>query len=120
MPRWKPDPKHRLESAALQLFVEHGHDGTPTAEIATLAGMEKRSFFRYFPDKREILFGGTSALTAALRHSLETQPTTITPWDAVMNAFKQSDDIVAVNREMSLVRRNIISNNAELREREVL
>jgi AcrR family transcriptional regulator len=120
MPRWKPDTQQRLETAALHLFAENGYDGTTTAEIAARAGLEKRSFFRYFPDKREVLFSGTPALTESLRHSLETQAPTIAPWDAVMNALKRSDDIVAVDRELSRVRRDIIGRNAELREREVL
>jgi AcrR family transcriptional regulator len=120
MPRWEPDTQHRLETAALHLFAENGYDGTTTAEIAIRAGLEKRSFFRYFPDKREVLFSGTTALTDSLRLSLGRQAATTTPWDAVMNALKLSDEIVAVDQELSRVRRHIIGENAELREREVL
>ena len=120
MPRWKPDAQQRLQSAALELFAEKGYDGTTIAEIADRAGLEKRSFFRHFPDKREVLFSGGAALQDYLGRSLELQPSSASPWDAVIDALRRSGDLVAVDRELSRLRRGVIDQNAELREREVL
>jgi AcrR family transcriptional regulator len=120
MPRWKPDTRERLEKAALDLLAKNGYDATTTAQIADHAGLEKRTFFRYFPDKREVLFGGTPALTEALRQSFHAQPASVSAWNALINALKASDANVAMDLEISRVRRDIISHNAELREREVL
>jgi len=58
MPRWEPDARARLAEAALHLFEEQGYDATTVEDIARRAGLTKRTFFRYFTDKREVLFGG--------------------------------------------------------------
>ena len=62
MTRWKPDAAGRLVTAAIALFDEQGYDATTVAEIAERAGLTKRTFFRYFADKREVLFGGSEEL----------------------------------------------------------
>src|SRR6266849_7843300 len=58
MGRWEPDARGRLEQAALALYGERGFDQTTVAEIAKRAGLTERTFFRYFADKREVLFWG--------------------------------------------------------------
>src|SRR6476661_2516114 len=62
MVRWQPDARGRLQAAALERFTEQGFDGTTVAEIAASAGLTERTFFRYFADKREVLFHGQDAL----------------------------------------------------------
>src|SRR6202044_3447282 len=59
MSRWKPDAQGRLMSAAIELFDEQGYEETTVADIAEGAGLTKRTFFRYFSDKREVLFSGS-------------------------------------------------------------
>ena len=58
MPRNGEDARKRVRHAALELFAEHGFDQTTAAQIAGLAGVTERTFFRHFPDKREVLFDG--------------------------------------------------------------
>ena len=58
MSRWEPNARGRLEQAALELFIERGFEQTTVAEIAQRAGLTERTFFRYFADKREVLFAG--------------------------------------------------------------
>ena len=54
--RWEPNARGRLERAAMDLYVERGFEQTTVAEIASRAGLTERTFFRYFSDKREVLF----------------------------------------------------------------
>ena len=58
MGRWEPNAAQRLESAALELFVEQGFAETTVPQITARAGLTTRTFFRHFADKREVLFGG--------------------------------------------------------------
>src|ERR1700754_1569668 len=60
--RWAPDARERLETAALDLFVENGYEQTTVAQIADRAGLNRATFFRHFTDKREVLFGGEDVL----------------------------------------------------------
>jgi len=56
MVRWEPDAAGRLRKAAVELFAERGVEATTVAAIADRAGVTERTFFRYFTDKREVLF----------------------------------------------------------------
>lgn len=120
MPRWEPGAQPRLEQAALALFAERGYDGTTVADIAERAGLRKRSFFRYFPDKREALFGGTPRLAAHLRRQAEEAPAGTPPWQVLLAALTSSARLLPEDRSAARTRRSIISANPELREREVL
>jgi AcrR family transcriptional regulator len=120
MPRWKPDAQLRLETAALELFAENGYDGTTVSDIAERAGLMKRSFFRYFPDKREVLFAGSQALSGVLRDSVESSSRDENPWETLLSALVRTGELLTANRHLSRMRRQVIAANPELREREVL
>ncbi len=51
--------KHRtrstLASAAIEMFGERGYDEVTVAEIATAAGVSRRTAFRYFPTKDDLI-----------------------------------------------------------------
>jgi len=57
MPRWKPDACERLRTASIELFSEQGFAATTVPQITNRAGLTTRTFYRYFADKREVLFG---------------------------------------------------------------
>jgi AcrR family transcriptional regulator len=62
VPRSGADARRRLQQAALDLYREYGFDQTTAADIAERAGVNARTFFRHFPDKREVLFDGEADL----------------------------------------------------------
>ncbi|WP_171059829.1 TetR family transcriptional regulator [Streptomyces montanus] len=45
-----------LVAAAFQLFLERGYEQTTVDDIVSLAGVGRRSFFRYFPSKEDVVF----------------------------------------------------------------
>src|SRR6476661_5276043 len=61
MARWQPGARERLESAAWELFAETGFAETTVPQITARAGLTPRTFFRYFADKREVLFADDAA-----------------------------------------------------------
>ncbi|MEU5218115.1 TetR family transcriptional regulator [Streptomyces sp. NPDC020807] len=52
----KPAMRDSLIAAAFQLFLERGYEQTTVDDIVTLAGVGRRSFFRYFPSKEDVVF----------------------------------------------------------------
>ncbi len=98
MVRWEPNARGRLEQAALALFVERGYEQTTVAEIAARAGLTERTFFRYFTDKREVLFGGGEELKRLLVETLAGAPASTAPIDAVGVAIEAAAAAIQENR----------------------
>ena len=120
MSRWKPNARGRLEQAALQLFIERGFDQTTVSEIASRAGLTERTFFRYFADKREVLFGGAGGLQALLVSAVASTPAAVAPLDAIAAALAAAGGVLEQRRAAAQQRQIVISANAELHERELI
>ncbi|MER6529756.1 TetR family transcriptional regulator [Streptomyces sp. NPDC001508] len=55
-PAAKPPMRDALVAAAFRLFLERGYERTTVDDIVALAGVGRRSFFRYFPSKEDVVF----------------------------------------------------------------
>ena len=119
MTRWQPDARGRLEQAALELYGERGFEQTTVAEIAGRAGLTERTFFRYFADKREVLFAGGNALQELLVAGVAGAPDEVTPIDAVASALEAAGGRLQERRDYARRRQAVIAANSELREREL-
>lgn len=120
MGRWEPDAVGRLRAAALDLFVERGYEQTTVAEIADRAGLTARTFFRYFPDKREVLFQGAERLQQTMVEALLAAPSRATSMEAVAAAIGAAGQYFGDIRDFARRRRDVIAANGELRERELI
>jgi AcrR family transcriptional regulator len=118
MARWKPDARNRLERAALELYSKRGFQETTVAEIAKRAGLTERTFFRYFADKREVLFSGASAFGETVVGALAGAPKSFPAIDAVGVAIEAAAALLQGRRDEARRRNAIIAANAELLERE--
>jgi AcrR family transcriptional regulator len=47
---------HALAAAAQRLFLEQGFEQTSVGDIADAVGISRRTFFRYFPTKADVLW----------------------------------------------------------------
>jgi AcrR family transcriptional regulator len=120
MARWEPNARERLVRAALDLFTEQGYDGTTVNEIAERAGgLTKTTFFRHFPDKREVLFAaGQEIHSQLMTDAIAAAPDSATPLQAVAAALDAvSATFTDDRREFSARLRAVIADNSELRER---
>jgi AcrR family transcriptional regulator len=120
MARWEPNARERLEKAAMELYRERGFDETAVADIAARAGLTERTFFRYFADKREVLFGGSATLVELLARRIADAPGTATPMDAVAAALEAISPFFEERRAFAKVRRTIIATHPALKERELI
>jgi AcrR family transcriptional regulator len=120
MSRWKPDAQGRLMSAAIALFEQQGYEATTVAEIAEHAGLTKRTFFRYFSDKREVLFSGSHELERLWLEGVAAAPPDATPLAVVVAGLEPVTEMFAERHDFARIRSGIIEANPELRERELI
>jgi len=118
MPRWESDAQGRLERAALELFETQGFERTTVAQIARTAGLTERSFYRYFPDKREVLFAGND-LETHLVAGVEAAGEDLTPAEALLTALGTADEVFQ-SREFLLRRVRVIAASPALAERDLI
>jgi AcrR family transcriptional regulator len=121
MARWQPNASERLVGAALDLFAERGYENTTVIDIAERAGLTKSTFFRHFPDKREVLFGD-GTMPGLVVEAIAAAPATATPLEAVAHALDAvgREAFTPARREFSARRRAVIAASPELQEREAL
>jgi AcrR family transcriptional regulator len=121
MVRWEPGARERLVLAAVDLFSEQGYDETTVAQITERAGVTKSTFFRHFPDKRELLVAGQETLSRLLAEGITGAPAGATPLDAVAAGLERaSDEMGPLNRELGPRLRAAVAASAELQERDAL
>ncbi|MEV5652446.1 TetR family transcriptional regulator [Nocardia sp. NPDC052254] len=119
MPRSGEDARRRLQQAALELYRERGFDRTTTAEIAARAGVTERTFFRHFPDKREVLFDGESALREVMTEAVAEAPEGLAPLDILRRVFATAGQRIEQNRSFTEPRFEVIAATPALRERDL-
>lgn len=120
MGRWEPNARDRLAQAAMTLFQEHGYDRTTVEEIAARAGLTERTFFRYFTDKKEVLFGGSDALHECIVATIADAPQGLAPLDTVAAALEAIASFFKDRRDHARARQALLVAHAELRERELI
>jgi len=121
MARWEAGARERLVVAAVELFTEQGYDETTVAQISERAGLTKSTFFRHFPDKRELLVAGQETLSALLAEGILSAPSGATPLAAVATGLERaSSEMGPVNRDLGPRLKAAVAANAELRERDAL
>lgn len=118
MPKVKGDIRRRMRESALELFHEKGYDRTTAAEIAARAGVTERTFFRYFPDKREVLFN-EAELGGKLDAAINQAPTKLGPLEAVVWAFQALAPMFEENLPLAAKGQAVIAQTPALQERQL-
>ena len=121
MGRWEPGARERLVVAAVDLFTELGYDATTVAQIAERAGVTKSTFFRHFPDKRELLVAGQETLGRLLTEGIAEAPGNASPLEAVAAGLERASTAMGpVSRELAPRLKAAVASSAELQERDAL
>ncbi|MEO9325078.1 helix-turn-helix domain-containing protein [Nocardioides sp. C4-1] len=117
MSRWPDDARTRLAAAAVDLYLEQGYDRTTVAQVAGRAGVTERTYFRHFPDKREVLFANQAAIDDALVDAVATASGTVR--DLVVAGLTAVAASLQ-DRHAELARRQpLMDQHPDLREREL-
>jgi len=93
-PRGRPPgtSARELELISLRLFSEHGFSATTVERIAAAAGVSRRTFFRYFDSKADVLWHAFDGEVRALRAAFAAAPSEV----PLMQAIRQV--VVGANR----------------------
>ena len=63
--------REELELLALELFAERGFDATTVDDVAEAAGIGRRTFFRYFASKNDVVWGDFDSALEMFRITLD-------------------------------------------------
>src|SRR6266496_371305 len=83
-----------LAQLAVSLFVEKGYDETTIDDLAAAAGMSKRTFFRYFASKEELVMGKYEFFGQQLAEDLAARPVDEPLWVSLRQIFGRVADHV--------------------------
>ncbi|WP_253788904.1 TetR family transcriptional regulator [Nocardia amikacinitolerans] len=104
---------------ALRLFADKGYEATTVDEIAEAAGISRRTFFRQFRSKEDVIFADhESQLAQAAAYLAAAQDED--PWDAVCAAVVQVFERFTQWREIAARRYQVVRRVPALREREIV
>ncbi|MGN6761474.1 MAG: TetR/AcrR family transcriptional regulator [Leifsonia sp.] len=91
----KPGLRERTRRAVAQeitetanaLFIERGYETTTIDDIAEAVGMSRRSVFRYFATKEDLVLGKLGFLAEELLEAFRTRPADEPVWDSLRAVF---------------------------------
>ena len=106
-----------ISAQAMQLFLEHGYDATTVDQVAEAVGISRRSLFRYFPSKEDLVLGDLSELGEEVAEELRRRPASEPPWEALGHALRvlQRD----ISPETGLRISTMLLHNPTLRARRI-
>ena len=107
-----------VAKAALDLFAANGYEATSVDDIAEASGISRRTFFRQFRGKDDVIFADHEILLARAAEFLE--PTHPDPWVAVCDAAQLVFDRFSGWREHAELRYKVVHENPALRDREIV
>jgi len=111
-------PHALLRSAALELFAANGYEATTVDEIARQAGMSRRTFFRHFSSKEDVIFPDHDALLAAVEELLSSPPVG-SPVASACAAMRTVFDSYLAEPDVALQRYRLTHTIPTLRDREI-
>lgn len=79
--------REEIERVAMMLFSERGFDATTVDEIAAAAGIGRRTFFRYFASKNDVVWGRFAEGLTDFRASLAVTPDEVPLGEALRHAI---------------------------------
>ncbi len=97
-----------LELISLRLFTEHGFDDTTVERIATAAGVSRRTFFRYFDSKADVLWHAFDGEVRRLQDAFAHVPDQVPMMDAIRQVVVganryRAEDVPELRTRMNLI-----------------
>ncbi|WP_027943490.1 TetR family transcriptional regulator [Amycolatopsis taiwanensis] len=111
--------RRALTAAAIDLFLTNGYEATTVDEIAAAAGVGRRTFFRYFRAKEDVIFANHDEIVAQMETVFEEADPARDPVEVACDAVRLVLDYYVADREISLKRFTLTRTVPSLRDKEV-
>lgn len=108
----------RVVAESTRLFAERGYDATTVDEIAAATGSSRRTLFRLFRSKEDLVFVDHESLLSEVATLLD--DSSDDPWTAVCAGAGLVFAHYAAHRELAVRRYAIVSQTPALRDRELV
>ena len=95
----------RIERAALDLFTRRGFEGVTIDQVAEVAGISRRTYFRYFATKADAVWGDFAAHVERLAGLLRDPGTQQPVLAAICDAYVEVNDYAP--RDLPLLRQRM-------------
>jgi AcrR family transcriptional regulator len=112
------DTRARIAAAAFELFAAQGYDGTTVDAIAERAGIARRTFFRYFRSKDDVIFPDHDSLLATVNENLAAQ-SGVGPLQAICSGVRVVFRNYVSDPQVSVQRYRLTRSVDALRDREL-
>lgn len=107
-----------IHDAAIELFAVKGFEESTVEEIADAAGVSRRSFFRYFESKDDLLAQSTLSFGAALDAAIKTAPRDSTPLEllreASLSATRHASSLPRIRKTIEIAAKSATARQAYL------
>ncbi len=115
-----PSTSHdEIAAAALDLFHRRGFEATSVEDIAAAVGVVRRTIFRYFPSKNDIVWGDFDWVIERLRRHLD-EGSSMEPMEALRRAAVLSNRYPAEELPALRVRMTLITTAPALQAHSML
>lgn len=115
--RQRAAARDEITRVALELFLSQGFDATTIDQIVTSAGISRRSFFRYFGTKEDIVLGDLVSRGAIIAEAVAARPADEGPWDALRAGLERSAETTMPDPEAGLALGRMLLDTPSLRAR---
>ena len=109
-----------LEAAAYRLFEERGFDNVTVDDIAAEADVSRRTFFRYFASKEDVLLADHFVQLARLREAMAARPPDEPIVTALRNALLSLTGDFEERKEMIIIRARLMRDTPSLQARSLV
>lgn len=104
-----------ISATALEMFDKKGFDGVTVDEIASASGISRRSFFRYFATKEDIVVAGHAAFGERIIERVKARPQGEDVWVSLRRGYDVLVDNVDRDPEAAARTIRVINSTASLR-----
>jgi AcrR family transcriptional regulator len=120
--------RRELSRVAWELFRKEGYEPTTVSDIARAAGVSRRTFFRYYASKEDVVVETSDELVEDMLAAMARRPAKEPPLVAIQRALvpaletrlARSDEtrgIIRLLRESRALRRALLERHARMEER---